>query len=289
MSTPQLRLSLLSLSLLAGFAHAETAESTAEFGTVYVTAERQLQQSLGVSKISAQDLEKQPVVNDISDLVRTMPGVNLTDNTATGQRGNKRQIDLRGMGPENTLILIDGRPATSRNSERISMRGERNTRGDSNWVPAEAIDSIEVIRGPAAARHAADIALTADDLTALIDAVGQGRFHELPAPHAVHRDMFMPPPPPATPRLENGCWRGTSTDPRTGRPVTVRIPGAFCDWTPDSTQPPWTDVTYLRLYDHPDFNFFSFQSRIAFSVDRRDLIHVCLHDRRDHRAIFHGH
>ena len=153
MPTPQLRLSLLSLSLLAGFAHAETAESTAELGTVYVTAERQLQQSLGVSKISAQDLEKQPVVNDISELVRTMPGVNLTGNTATGQRGNKRQIDLRGMGPENTLILIDGRPATSRNSERISMRGERNTRGDSNWVPAEAIESIEVIRGPAAARY----------------------------------------------------------------------------------------------------------------------------------------
>ncbi len=69
-----------------------------QLGTVYVTAERQLQQSLGVSKISAQDLEKQPVVNDISDLVRTMPGVNLTGNTATGQRGNKRQIDLRGMG-----------------------------------------------------------------------------------------------------------------------------------------------------------------------------------------------
>ena len=153
MSTPQLRLSLLSLSLLAGFAHAETAENTAELGTVYVTAERQLQQSLGVSKISAQDLEKQPVVNDISELVRTMPGVNLTGNTATGQRGNKRQIDLRGMGPENTLILIDGRPATSRNAERISMRGERNTRGDCIWVPAEAIDSIEVIRGPAAARY----------------------------------------------------------------------------------------------------------------------------------------
>ena len=64
-----------------------------------------------------------------------MPGVNLTGNTATGQRGNKRQIDLRGMGPENTLILIDGKPVNSRQSERISMRGERNTRGDSNWVP----------------------------------------------------------------------------------------------------------------------------------------------------------
>ncbi|UOO81681.1 FepA family TonB-dependent siderophore receptor [Uruburuella testudinis] len=148
---PLFRLSLLSFSLLSGFTYA--ADNTAELDTVYVTAERQLQQSLGVSKISAEDLEKQPAVNDISDIVRTMPGVNLTGNTATGQRGNKRQIDLRGMGPENTLILVDGRPVTSRNSERISMRGERNTRGDSNWVPVEAIESIEVIRGPAAARY----------------------------------------------------------------------------------------------------------------------------------------
>ena len=99
-----------------------------------------------------------------------------------------------------------------------------------------------------------------DELRQVYDAVGQGRFHELPAPHAVHRDMFMPPPPPATLRLENGCWRGMSTDPRTGRPVTVRIPGAFCDWTPDSTQPPWTDVTYLRLYDHPDFNYIAYNT-----------------------------
>jgi tonB dependent outer membrane siderophore receptor protein len=82
-----------------------------------------------------------------------MPGVNLTGNTATGQRGNKRQIDLRGMGPENTLILIDGKPVNSRQSERISMRGERNTRGDSNWVPVEEIESITVLRGPAATRY----------------------------------------------------------------------------------------------------------------------------------------
>ena len=112
-----------------------------------------MQQSLGVSRISKDDIDKRPAANDISEFVRTMPGVNLTGNTATGQRGNKRQIDLRGMGPENTLILIDGKPVNSRQSERISMRGERNTRGDSNWVPVEEIESITVLRGPAATRY----------------------------------------------------------------------------------------------------------------------------------------
>ena len=131
----------------------EKAVEQAEVDTVYVTAEKQLQQSLGVSRISKDDIDKRPVANDISEFVRTMPGVNLTGNTATGQRGNKRQIDLRGMGPENTLILIDGKPVNSRQSERISMRGERNTRGDSNWVPVEEIESITVLRGPAATRY----------------------------------------------------------------------------------------------------------------------------------------
>ena len=148
-------LAILPLALISAFSHAaeEKAVEQAEVDTVYVTAEKQLQQSLGVSRISKDDIDKHPAANDISEFVRTMPGVNLTGNTATGQRGNKRQIDLRGMGPENTLILIDGKPVNSRQSERISMRGERNTRGDSNWVPVEEIESITVLRGPAATRY----------------------------------------------------------------------------------------------------------------------------------------
>lgn len=124
-----------------------------EMAPVYVTAEQILKQSLGTSVIEASDLDKTPVRNDISDILRTMPGVNLTGNTASGQRGNNRQIDIRGMGPENTLILIDGRPVRSRDSVRYSWRGERDTRGDSNWVPADAIERIEVIRGASAARY----------------------------------------------------------------------------------------------------------------------------------------
>jgi ferric enterobactin receptor len=121
--------------------------------TIVLTAEEQVKQSLGASIITDKDLEKLPVVNDISEYVRRMPGVNLTGNSATGQRGNNRQIDIRGMGPENTLILVDGKPVNSRNSVRYGWRGERDTRGDSNWVPADAIESIEVLRGPAAARY----------------------------------------------------------------------------------------------------------------------------------------
>ncbi|WP_312239886.1 TonB-dependent siderophore receptor [Pantoea sp.] len=131
----------------------ENTEKLADDETMLVTAEQELKQQPGVSTITAQDIEKSPPVNDLSEIIRKMPGVNLTGNSASGSRSNNRQIDIRGMGPENTLILIDGVPVTSRNSVRYSWRGERDSRGDSNWVPPEMVERIEVIRGPAAARY----------------------------------------------------------------------------------------------------------------------------------------
>ncbi|WP_239373141.1 FepA family TonB-dependent siderophore receptor [Snodgrassella gandavensis] len=148
---PSFKLALFPLFFAGSTAYAQ--DGTARLEDIYVTAEQQVKQSLGVSKLDSKDIERKVPVNDISELVRTMPGVNLTGNTASGQHGNKRQIDIRGMGPENTLIMIDGRPVTARNSARMSWRGERDTIGDSNWVPAAEIQSIEVIRGPAAARY----------------------------------------------------------------------------------------------------------------------------------------
>lgn len=121
--------------------------------TMVVTAAEQNLQAPGVSTITADEIRKRPPARDVSEIIRTMPGVNLTGNSTSGQRGNNRQIDIRGMGPENTLILIDGKPVTSRNSVRLGWRGERDTRGDTSWVPPELIERIEVIRGPAAARY----------------------------------------------------------------------------------------------------------------------------------------
>ncbi|MGU3413357.1 TonB-dependent siderophore receptor [Enterobacteriaceae bacterium C34A] len=131
-------------------AKAKTADAEE---TMVVTAAQQNLQAPGVSTITADEIRKNPPARDVSEIIRTMPGVNLTGNSTSGQRGNNRQIDIRGMGPENTLILVDGKPVTSRNSVRLGWRGERDTRGDTGWVPPEMIERIEVIRGPAAARY----------------------------------------------------------------------------------------------------------------------------------------
>lgn len=132
----------------------EQAENNSTSGdTMVVTAAEQTRQAPGVSVITAEDISKRPPANDLSELIRTMPGVNLSGNSNSGSRGNNRQIDLRGMGPENTLILVDGKPVSSRNAVRYGWRGERDTRGDTNWVPADMVERIEVLRGPAAARY----------------------------------------------------------------------------------------------------------------------------------------
>ncbi|QAR34530.1 TonB-dependent siderophore receptor [Geovibrio thiophilus] len=145
----------LALSVTFGVTGAFAADEEITLETVEVvgTAAEQVKQSLGSSIITKEDIEKNPPVNDLSEIIRRQPGVNLTGNSASGSRGNNRQIDLRGMGPENTLILIDGRPVKSRNSVRYGWTEERDTRGDSNWVPAEMVERIEVLRGPAAARY----------------------------------------------------------------------------------------------------------------------------------------
>ena len=144
---------LIVLGLVASPAGAQSSDGVTQLDRVVVKAEQELKQTPGASTITAEDIQKSPPATDVSEIIRTMPGVNLTGNSSSGQRGNNRQIDIRGMGPENTLILIDGKPVSSRGSVRFGWRGERDTRGDTNWVPPEQIERIEVLRGPAAARY----------------------------------------------------------------------------------------------------------------------------------------
>lgn len=153
--TPRKQPLAIAIGLVLALPAAAQTATIAPIAQVHIvgTAEEELKQAPGVSIISRDDLEKRPPANDLSEVLRTMPGVNLTGNSSSGQYGNNRQIDLRGMGPENTLILVDGKPVSSRNSVRMGRSGERNTRGDTNWVPVEAVERVEVLRGPAASRY----------------------------------------------------------------------------------------------------------------------------------------
>jgi glycosidase len=83
-------------------------------------------------------------------------------------------------------------------------------------------------------------------------------FTDLPEPPDSYQEMFTPPPEPETVTFsEERGYIGVLEDG-----TEVRIPGAFADWPPDDNQPPWTDVTYLRMYKHPEgkFNYIAYNT-----------------------------
>ncbi|MGB9912232.1 MAG: alpha-amylase family glycosyl hydrolase [Candidatus Kapaibacteriota bacterium] len=47
----------------------------------------------------------------------------------------------------------------------------------------------------------------------------------------------------------------------------VTIPYAFADWPPNDVQPFWTDVTYLRYFDHPNYNYIAYNTVRMYSKE----------------------
>lgn len=86
--------------------------------------------------ISREDLQQRPVL-DLSDALRGTPGV-----TLSGIGLTRRGVRIRGMDSEYTLTLIDGR--------RVNAASDAIAHADFDlgWIPVEAIERIEVVRGP---------------------------------------------------------------------------------------------------------------------------------------------
>lgn len=94
-----------------------------------------------------------------------------------------------------------------------------------------------------------------DVASAVYHKIGNHERHDLPAPNQDYQNQYTQPPTKESIRMENGRWLGTLEDG-----THVRIPGAFTDWPLENNQPLWSDVTYLRLYDHPDFNYMAYNT-----------------------------
>jgi hypothetical protein len=85
------------------------------------------------------------------------------------------------------------------------------------------------------------------------DKVERGVLTDLPEPPDSYQQLFTPPP--LRVEADGNRWRGIGPKHR-----IVRIPGAFADWPPDDSQPAWSDVTYLRLHDHPQYRYMAYNT-----------------------------
>lgn len=92
-----------------------------------------------------------------------------------------------------------------------------------------------------------------DTLNSIYEKVDKHDLCNLPAPSPEYTGMFVAPPVSVAER--NTGIEGTGEN---GEPCHVA--SAFSDWPPDDRQPPWTDVTYLKMHNHPDFNYIAYNT-----------------------------
>ncbi|BFM48080.1 TonB-dependent receptor [Marinomonas sp. THO17] len=95
-----------------------------------------------ISVITAEDIEK-GAYRDLAEAIESVPGVQLARATQASGAGSTN-IQMRGLAPDYTLFMIDGRPQTSRET-----RAKRADGYDQEWMPPlSMIERIEIIRGP---------------------------------------------------------------------------------------------------------------------------------------------
>ncbi|GAB1437841.1 TonB-dependent siderophore receptor [Providencia sp.] len=98
-----------------------------------------------VTVITAEQLQNKPV-RDLADAVKDVEGVSVVG------AANKQDINIRGLPGEYTLILVDGRRQNSRESRPNGSGGF-----EAGFMPpVEAIERIEVIRGPMSSLYGSD-------------------------------------------------------------------------------------------------------------------------------------
>ena len=116
--------------------------------TVVVTAsatEQNLKDApASISVITQQDLQKKPIQN-LKDVLQEVPGIQLTN-----EGDNRQGVSIRGLSSSYTLILVDGKRVNSRNAVF------RHNDFDLNWIPVDAIERIEVVRGPMSSLYGSD-------------------------------------------------------------------------------------------------------------------------------------
>ena len=122
------------------------------------------------------------------------------------------------------------------------------------WIRAETSDRVSGAEGRVGDGYGSPRFETAKlgQIKKLVDA---GDLRDLPAPEIDYQALFVRPDSIRHVEMRNGQWIG-----RTDDGLEARIPGAFADWPPDDVQPPWEDVTYLRLYDAPGFDYVAYNT-----------------------------
>ena len=134
---------LLSLSLT----QAESQEKAFNLGKVIVTATK-TEHTLADVPAEAVVITKEEIkaknIKTVQDALKYLTGVKINKNC--GSWGDKGKVEMLGLDAKHTLILVDG--------QRIL--GGHTAAVDLQQIPIEAVERIEVVKGPASALYGSD-------------------------------------------------------------------------------------------------------------------------------------
>ncbi len=149
--SPRLRKTALFLAL--AFPGAASQAQDTSLGAVVVSAagfEQKITDApASISVVTQEELAKKPYTTLI-DAVRDLEGVDVGE---TSDKTGQRTISMRGMGSDYTLILIDGKRQNNHGDIYPNSFGGNQF---NHIPPLDAIERIEVIRGPASTLYGAD-------------------------------------------------------------------------------------------------------------------------------------
>ncbi len=135
------------------FANGAPAGAPQTLDTVVVTAsgfEQKITDApASISVVTREDLAKRPYMT-LLDAVRDLEGVDVGE---TRDKTGQGSISLRGMGSDYTLILVNGRRQNNHGDIYPNNFGGNQF---NHIPPLDAIERIEVIRGPASTLYGAD-------------------------------------------------------------------------------------------------------------------------------------
>lgn len=115
--------------------------------TATQTAHSELSVPASASVITRAELDKMPVY-DLADAIKRLPGVHINTSSAYG----RKEIKIRGMDSDYTLLLVNGRRINSRDALTSNYANDF----DLSSIPMAAVERIEVIRGPMSSLYGAD-------------------------------------------------------------------------------------------------------------------------------------
>ena len=148
------RFALLAAPVSAvGFSSVAVAqEETAKVERIEVTGSRikrtDLETSSPIQITSAEEIKLSGFTR-IEDLMNSLPQVEAAETSflANGAAGTAT-LDLRGMGAQRTLVLVNGR--------RLQPGGIYTQSADVNQIPAALVQRVEVLTGGGSATYGAD-------------------------------------------------------------------------------------------------------------------------------------